>query len=113
MAKSAKRSPRKRAQARPTRARAADPGRAFTRVAEQALRRGEPDAISDRALRGVLTSAVKLYAAKVEKHGAELMPVDQGAVTATESVVAACALIRAAGLNLFDVAMWFHRAPGR
>ena len=34
-----------------------------------------------------------------------------GAVTATETVVAACALIRAADLNLFDVAMWFHRAP--
>ena len=34
-----------------------------------------------------------------------------GAVTATETVVADCALIRAADLNLFDVAMWFHRAP--
>ena len=41
-----------------------------------------------------------------------LAPFPEGEVTATESVVAACALIRAADLNMFDVAMWFHRAPG-
>jgi hypothetical protein len=54
---------------------------------------------------------VKIYAAKVERRG-ELKPFEDGTITATESVVAACALIRAADLNLFDVAMWFHR-PAR
>jgi hypothetical protein len=55
---------------------------------------------------------VKVYAAKAERRGGALAPFADGEVTATESVVAACALIRAADLNMFDVAMWFHRAPG-
>jgi hypothetical protein len=39
-------------------------------------------------------------------------PVAPGTVTATETVVTACGLIRAADLNMFDVAIWFHRPPG-
>jgi len=84
----------------------------FCAAARDALKRGEPDAISDKTLQQVLTAAVKVYAAKAERRGGALAPFADGAVTATESVVAACALIRAADLNLFDVAMWFHRAPG-
>lgn len=58
----------------------------------------------------VLAAAVKVYAAKIERRGT-VKPFRDGAVTTTESVVAACALIRAADLNLFDVAMWFNRPP--
>jgi hypothetical protein len=86
-------------------------GLAFAKLAKSALRRGDPDAVSDTLLRQVLTLAVKLYAAKVERRGAELKPVEDGEVTATETVIASCALIRAADLNLFDVAMWYHRPP--
>jgi len=84
----------------------------FLAQAADALRRGEPDAISDDLLRKTLAAAVKVYAAKAERRGGALAPFADGEVTATESVVAACALIRAADLNMFDVAMWFHRAPG-
>ena len=84
----------------------------FASLAAAALARGEPDAISDDLLRNTLAAAVKVYAAKAERRGGALAPFADGEVTATESVVAACALIRAADLNLFDVAMWFHRAPG-
>jgi hypothetical protein len=77
-----------------------------------ALKRGEPDAISDKTLQRVLTAAVKLYAAKVERRGHDVVPFPGDAVTATETVVAACGMIRAAGLNMFDVAIWFHRPPG-
>ena len=90
--------------------RGADAG--FAALAADALKRGEPDAISDDLLRQTLAAAVKVYAAKAERRGGALAPFNDGEVTATESVVAACALIRAADLNLFDVAMWFHRAPG-
>ena len=41
--------------------------------------------------------------------GGGLQPYPEGLITATETVVAACAMIRAADLNIFDVAMWFHR----
>jgi hypothetical protein len=102
--------------ARPASARGAPAARrgtdaGFAAMAAAALARGEPDAVSDDLLRTTLAAAVKVYAAKAERRG-ELAPFPDGAVTATESVVAACALIRAADLNLFDVAMWFHRAPG-
>ena len=84
----------------------------FCAAARDALKRGEPDAISDKTLQQVLTAAVKVYAAKVERRGHGVAPFAQGTVTATETVVTACGLIRAADLNIFDVAMWFHRPPG-
>ena len=84
----------------------------FAVLAADALARGEPDAVPDDLLRQTLAAAVKVYAAKAERRGGALAPFAEGEVTATESVVAACALIRAADLNMFDVAMWFHRAPG-
>ena len=84
----------------------------FCAVARGALERGEPDAISDKMLQQVLTAAVKVYAAKVERRGHDVAPFAPGTVTATETVVTACGLIRAADLNMFDVAIWFHRPPG-
>jgi|HubBroStandDraft_4_1064222.scaffolds.fasta_scaffold1083541_2 hypothetical protein len=84
----------------------------FCAAARDALKRGEPDAISDRTLQQVLTAAVKVYAAKVERRGHDVAPFPQHAVTATETVVTACGMIRAADLNMFDVAIWFHRPPG-
>ena len=84
----------------------------FCAAARDALKRGEPDAISDRTLQQVLTAAVKVYAAKVERRGHDVEPFPRGTVTATETVVTACGLIRAADLNMFDVAIWFHRPQG-
>jgi hypothetical protein len=102
-----KRTPAKPAKARP---RASAGSGDFAALAKAALARHEPDAISDAALQKVFAAALKVYAAKIERRG-ELAPYRAGAVTTTESIVAACALIRAADLNLFDVAMWFNRPP--
>jgi hypothetical protein len=93
-------------------ARGAPQGGDFCGLAQAALKRGEPDAISDKELQRVLTAAVKVYAAKVERRGHEVAPYARDAVTASETVVAACGMIRAADLNMFDVAIWFHRPPG-
>ena len=111
MAKAPQRKSKKRPR-RPSRTQAPRKDSTFAALATAALRRGEPDAISDALLHKTLAAAVKVYAAKAERRGGVLAPFADGEVTATESVVAACALIRAADLNLFDVAMWFHRAPG-
>ena len=78
-----------------------------------ALQSGDLDAIPDAALRRVLTAAVKAYAAKAEAPGANCAPFEAGEVTATETAVAACAMIRAAEFNLFDIAMWFQRPVAR
>ena len=86
---------------------------AFGEAVTTALHRGDVQAIPDDALRHVLTAAVKAYAAKAEAAEAEFAPFEPDAVTATEVAVAACAMIRAADLNLFDIAMWFGRPVGR
>ncbi len=93
----------------PVRARASQPGVDFSARVQSALARGEPDAIPDQELQKILAAAVKCYAAKAERRGGGLQPYPEGLITATETVVAACAMIRAADLNIFDVAMWFHR----
>jgi hypothetical protein len=85
---------------------------AFCARARDALKRGAPDAISDRELQHVLTAAAKIYAAKVERRGHDVAPFAPNTVTATETVVTACGMIRAADLNMFDVAIWFHRPQG-
>ena len=84
----------------------------FCARAREALKRGRPDTITDKALQQVLTAAVKIYAAKVERRGHDVAPFTPGTVTATETVVTACGMIRAADLNMFDVAIWFHRPQG-
>ena len=95
-----------------TQSRPAAPGADFCAVARAAIKRGDPDAVSDRALQQVLTAATKLYAAKVERRGHDVTPFLPNSITATETVVTACGMIRAADLNMFDVAIWFHRPPG-
>jgi hypothetical protein len=104
-----KRRPAKRGKP-PTRARTpSDLDADFIARAADALQRHEPDAVPDALMQKMLAAALKVYAAKVERRG-DVKPFREGAVTATEAVVGACALIRAADLNLFDVAMWFNRA---
>ena len=92
---------------------AADVAAEFCGLVTASLRHGDLDAIPDAALRRVLASAVKAYAAKAEAAEAELAPFEADEVTATETAVTACAMIRAAGLNLFDIAMWFQRPVAR
>jgi hypothetical protein len=84
----------------------------FCARAREALKRGAPDDITDKALQQVLTAVVKIYAAKVERRGHDVAPFTPDTVTATETVVTACGMIRAADLNMFDVAIWFHRPQG-
>lgn len=84
----------------------------FSGFANTAVRNATPDAVPDEALRTVLTAAIKLYAAKSEAAQAEIPPFAPDDVTPTEVVTLACAVIRGAGLNLFDVAMWFGRHAG-
>ncbi len=56
-----------------------------------------------------MTAAVRLYAAKAEADNAAAQLVTPRAVTPTDIVVTVSALIRAVGLNLWDVSMWFNR----
>jgi hypothetical protein len=56
-----------------------------------------------------MTAAVRLYAAKAETDKPPAQAVTPSAVSPTDIVVTVSDLIRAAGLNLWDVSMWFNR----
>ncbi len=82
---------------------------AFTAFARQKLASGDYDAFSDADLEGIMTATVKLYVAKAEQSGAYPPPLAADQVTPTEVVTVVSEMIRAAGLNLFDLSMWFRR----
>jgi hypothetical protein len=84
-------------------------GSDFVTAAEQALQSGQLDRVSDADLERVMTAAVRLYAAKAEAdEPPAVIAAEQ--VTPTDIVVTVSALIRAVGLNLWDLSMWFNRA---
>ena len=81
----------------------------FVEATERALSTGRPDQVSDAELERVLTAAVRLYAAKAESDRPPAAPITAASVTPTDVVVTVSDLIKAAGLNLWDVSMWFNR----
>jgi hypothetical protein len=81
----------------------------FVAAAERALSSGDPAQVADADLERVLTAAVRLYAAKTESDKPPTQPITPSAVTPTDIVVTVSDMIRAAGLNLWDVSMWFNR----
>lgn len=83
---------------------------AFCAQVESAIAANRPGDIADADLSRVLQAAVRAYAFKTEKAGHYIDPYEKGSITATETVMAATAIIRAADLNLWDLAMWFNRA---
>jgi hypothetical protein len=84
-------------------------GADFVEAAERALSSGRHDQVSDAELERVMTAAVRLYAAKTEVDERPAPPVAAERVTPTDIVVTVSAMIRAVGLNLWDVSMWFNR----
>jgi hypothetical protein len=85
-------------------------GTDFVEAAEYALATGRLERVTDSELERIMTAAVRLYAAKAESDGSPARPVTPELVTPTDVVVTVSALIRSAGLNLWDVSMWFNRA---
>ena len=84
-------------------------GTDFVEAAERALASGRLEQVSDAELESVMTAAVRLYAAKVDSENPALRPITPEIVTPTDIVVTVSDLIRSAGLNLWDVSMWFNR----
>ena len=93
----------------PAQAEAHSIGDDFVEAVERALAAGQPGQVSDAELERVMTAAVRLYAAKAETDKPPAQPITPSAVTPTEIVMTVSDLIRAVGLNLWDVSMWFNR----
>jgi hypothetical protein len=65
--------------------------------------------LDDAELRQLISSAVRLYAARNEGLEQEIAPLDANVAT-TDAVVMASALLKAHDLNPFDLALWFSRS---
>jgi hypothetical protein len=84
-------------------------GEDFVAAAERALAAGDPAQVPDGALERVMTAAVRLYAAKADSDAPPAQPVTPSSVTPTDIVITVSDLIKSAGLNLWDLSMWFNR----
>ena len=84
-------------------------GDAFVAAAERALASGDLNGVSNEDLTRVMTAAVRLYAAKTDTNYESFEPVEPQKMTPTDIVVTVTAMIRAVGLNLWDLSMWVQR----
>jgi hypothetical protein len=84
----------------------ADALEAVEKLAGAALARGE--AVPEPQLAAAFAALARLSAARAEQE--PVLPVARDALTATETVTVVSGLLRAADLNVFDLAMWFRRS---
>lgn len=89
----------------------AEAAKAIWEDAREAVESGETERFSDETVQQLMTSALKLFAAKVEQEDRFFSPIlDPGKlVTPTDVVVSVSEILRAMNLNTFDLSMWFNR----
>ena len=66
--------------------------------------------VADDSIADVLYAAARLFSAKTDRVGKMSWPIREDALNATETVVLVTALLDAADVNLFDMAIWYRRA---
>jgi len=73
---------------------------------ERALASGRRDLLSTQALQALMAAVCKTYAAQVEA-GEQVLPLpERGGATATEVMITASGLLKAANLAVFELGMW-------
>ena len=72
---------------------------------ERALADGNTDALSQKALQGLVLAVCNAYAAKVDA-GAEYFPLEGRAVNSTAIMLMASGLLRSQSLAVFELGMW-------
>jgi hypothetical protein len=73
---------------------------------ERALADGRRDLISPEALQALIAAVCKTYAAQVEAGEQHLPLPPRGGATATDVMVTASGLLKAANLAVFELGMW-------
>jgi hypothetical protein len=66
---------------------------------------GDVAEIDESAIRALLTSAVRLYAARVERAGS-FAGVERGAIAATDALVTASTLLKSVNVAPFELGLW-------
>lgn len=73
---------------------------------ERALASGRRDVLSTDALQALMAAVCKTYAAQIEA-GEQLLPLpERGGATATDVMITASGLLKAANLAVFELGMW-------
>jgi hypothetical protein len=72
---------------------------------ERGIAEGQLDVLSAEALQALLAAACRLYTARREG-GEEFAPVPKNSISATDVMVTASGLLRAADLAAFELGMW-------
>jgi hypothetical protein len=73
---------------------------------ERALASGRRDLLSTEALQALMAAVCKTYAAQIEA-GEQMLPLPQrGGATATDVMITASGLLKAANLAVFELGMW-------
>jgi hypothetical protein len=72
---------------------------------ERGIAEGKLDMVNTEALQKLIAAACRVYTARVET-GEQLMPVPRNSITATDVMVTASGLLRAADLAVFELGMW-------
>lgn len=91
-----------------------DHANATLAAVEALMAAGATAEVPDEVAQRLLYAGMRLFAHKVDDEHRNFRPVPEtAAVNATEVAVTVTELMRAAGLNMFDLAMWSSRAqPG-
>jgi len=72
---------------------------------ERGIAAGKLDVVATDALQALLAAACRVYTARTEA-GEQFMPVPKNSVSATDVMVTASGLLRAADLAVFELGMW-------
>jgi hypothetical protein len=74
-------------------------------VLERGIVDGQLDMVTADALQTLMAAACRVYTARTEA-GEQFMPVPRNSITATDVMVTASGLLRAADLAVFELGMW-------
>jgi hypothetical protein len=72
---------------------------------ERGIVDGKLDLVTAEALQKLIAAACRVYTARVEA-GEPIMPVPKNSISATDVMVTASGLLRAADLAVFELGMW-------
>ncbi len=78
-------------------------------ASQAAIAAGKGGEVAREDIAEVLHVAARLFSAHTDRHGKTDWPVRPDALNATETVVLVTALLEAADINLFDLAIWYRR----
>ncbi|MFV0375154.1 hypothetical protein [Microbacterium sp.] len=82
----------------------------LTSLADEVVEQRKGAEIDDAVIADVLAVSARLFQAKTDRVGKRPWPIRPDQLTATETVVLVNALLDAADVNLFDMAIWYRRA---